>query len=349
MSRFIVTALLLASLAPWSRAHARDYRSMVCQVWGCSADTVRLDELSGYWSFEMTESLQTSYLLDHDFTLFLRKAKLIGEKDRADYVLIEIAKKYCRDDRAAVGALTCRGPVDHATIRVRLGERYEAGGKSTYVWKTVSSPATAPWTFELRSLPAEAPASLRWAIQLAAGSVTQDFFPFYLNECRLPIASRASRVRTVTCSLDADQGRGLANLRQHDSGSFHFGAQETGDSLIDLRFTRLLEDLGVIELGEHVSSIAYFGRKESCEPGADVRNVTCREKLGTISVTARRLDSQGTIHERRFEAQLSTVEVSSRRTASGVAWEWTLTKDGKYASTGYVEQRGCLYGEQIWE
>ena len=165
---------------------AADYRRMVCQVYGCSMDAVRLDEFGGSWQFQFSENESSDYPLNYDFTMFLREAKMIGQNDRVDSAFLEVDKKDCVGARGMVGDMTCVGKVSYAGMRVRTNEHYLSGNVrgSTYGWRTVTPEGPTPWTFELRTLPGHSESEYRWAISLYAGTVAHHFFPITINQCR---------------------------------------------------------------------------------------------------------------------------------------------------------------------
>lgn len=182
MKKLMILSIVVLGLEVGNPAFAK---SMTCNVWGCSNDTVSVTETGGAYVFTFSENALTDYHLNFDFTDLLQKAKLIGQTDRADYAWFEVEKKSCKIART-FGDITCRGKVRFGAIRVRLDEEFIGVGpkRTSHTWKEIAPTPQSPWTFELITFPGDNPGEYEWALSLAMGQTTHDFYPFALKRCR---------------------------------------------------------------------------------------------------------------------------------------------------------------------
>lgn len=182
MKRYIV--VLATLLCAWSWA---EVRSMTCQVYGCSNDTVSLRMDSSTYLFEFNENALSDYPLNYDLTVALAEAKLIGPEDRVDHLSVRMSTKDCAEARGKIGDITCKGIVDGASVRVRRNEKHhsiETERRIIFTWDTLFSSVENPWGFELRMLPGSNGSESEWAIVLTINGKAHQLYPFIVNQCR---------------------------------------------------------------------------------------------------------------------------------------------------------------------
>lgn len=185
MKRYI--AVFAAIICSWSFG---DRRTMTCQVFGCSTDTVSLAVDQNRYIFEFSEDRLSDYPLNYDISVAFADAKLIGENDRIDHVTLMMNSKNCVEGRNDIGDVACKGRVEWAAVRVRRDENHNPNPNtenSRFTYETIFSPLTNPWNFEVRALPDFSGQGTEWFMVFTIDGKEHKLYPFLVNQCRYSI------------------------------------------------------------------------------------------------------------------------------------------------------------------